>query len=72
MQHICDTFIMKKHAGRPKLGTRNAKGVFLSARFTPGEAKQIESAIVQSGMSKSNFIRKHLLSSADVINSQRK
>ena len=62
MQHICDTFIMKKHVGRPKVGTQNAKGVFLSARFTPVEAKQIESAIIRSGLSKSNFIRKRLLS----------
>jgi hypothetical protein len=59
---------MKKHAGRPKLGTERAKGVFISARFTPAEAKQIHNAITQSGMSKSNFVRKSLLKSADMVN----
>jgi hypothetical protein len=58
---------MKKHAGRPKLGMQNAKRLFISARFTPGEAKQIASAITKSGMSKSDFVRKSLLKSADDI-----
>jgi hypothetical protein len=59
---------MKKRAGRPKLGMKDAKGVFISARFTPIEAKQIESAITKSGMSKSDFVRKSLLKSADMVN----
>jgi len=68
MQHICVTFIMKKHAGRPKLGTQLAKGRFISARFTPAEAKRIADAITKSGLSKSNFVRNSLLKSADMVN----
>jgi hypothetical protein len=56
---------MKKRAGRPRLGPQNAKGVFISARFTPIEAKQIRAAITKSGLSKSDFVRKSLLKSAD-------
>ena len=67
MQHICVTFIMKKHAGRPRLGTQNAKAVFISARFTPIEAKQIREAIAKSGLSKSDFVRKSLLKFADIV-----
>jgi hypothetical protein len=52
---------MKKHAGRPRLGTKNAKGVFFSIRFTPGEARQIGEAIQQARQSKSDWIRKTLL-----------
>jgi hypothetical protein len=58
---------MKKHAGRPRLGMEKAKGIFISARFTPIEAKQIHSAITKSGMSKSDFVRKSLLKSADMV-----
>jgi uncharacterized protein (DUF1778 family) len=53
--------------GRPRLGTQNAKGVFISARFTPSEAKQIKDAITKSGLSKSDFVRKSLLLSADNV-----
>jgi hypothetical protein len=59
---------MKKVMGRPKLGTQHAKGVFISARFTPVEAKQITSAITKSGLSKSDFVRKSLIKSADMVN----
>jgi len=59
---------MQKHAGRPKLGIQNAKGVFISARFTPAEARQIHAAIAKSGLSKSDFVRKSLLKSADMVN----
>jgi hypothetical protein len=69
MQDICVTFIMKKRAGRPRLGTQNAKGVFISARFTPIEAKQIREAITKSGLSKSDFVRKALLQSSEMITS---
>jgi hypothetical protein len=64
MQDICVTLIMKKHAGRPKIGIQNAKGVFFAARFTPVEAKQLNGAIRQAGQSKSDWIRKALLSAA--------
>jgi hypothetical protein len=59
---------MKKHPGRPKLGMENAKGVFISARFTPVEARQIKEAIDKSGLSKSDFVRKSLISSANMLN----
>jgi hypothetical protein len=59
---------MKKRAGRPKVGTRNAKSVFMSVRFTPGEAGKIKSAITKSGLSQSDFLRKSLLSASDMVN----
>jgi hypothetical protein len=55
---------MKKHPGRPKIGTQNAKGVSITVRFTPPEAKQLEQAIRQNRQSKSEWIRKALLSVA--------
>ena len=53
---------MKKKAGRPKMGKQNAKGELFAARFTPPEAKQLNAAIQQNGQSKSDWIRKALLS----------
>jgi hypothetical protein len=64
MQVICVTIIMKKTAGRPKIGIKNAKGVFFTARFTPIEAGQLNGAIRQAKQSKSAWIRKALLSAA--------
>jgi hypothetical protein len=64
MQDICVTIIMNKTAGRPKLGIKNAKGVFFTARFTPIEAGQLNGAIRQAKQSKSEWIRKALLSAA--------
>jgi hypothetical protein len=54
----------KKMMGRPKIGTENAKGVFFAARFTPAEAQQINGAINQSQQTKSDWIRRNLLSAA--------
>jgi hypothetical protein len=65
MQDICVTFIMKKHAGRPKVGTQNAKGVFISVRFTPPEGKRLNEAIRRAQQSKSEWIRQTLLAAAD-------
>ena len=56
---------MKKRMGRPKIGTANAKGVLVAARFTPGEARKINQAVSASGLSKSDWIRKHLLSTVE-------
>jgi uncharacterized protein (DUF1778 family) len=58
---------MKKVMGRPKIGTENAKSAFITARFTPAEAKRIRAAIAASGLSKSDFVRKSLLNSADMV-----
>ena len=52
----------KKVMGRPKIGTENAKAVFLSIRFTPLEAEQITSAAKRLGLTKSQLGRKVLLS----------
>jgi len=54
----------KKSAGRPKLGTQDAKRVVFSARFTPPEAKAIRAAIATSRSSKSEWMRKAVLSAA--------
>jgi hypothetical protein len=54
----------EKVMGRPKIGTEKARGVFIAARFTPVEAKQIHSAINQSRQTKSDWIRKNLLSAS--------
>lgn len=57
---------MKKKAGRPKVGKQNAKGELFAARVTPPEAKQINEAIRQAKESKSEWIRKALLSAAGI------
>ena len=54
----------KKVIGRPKIGIKYAKGIFFAARFTPAEAMELDGAIRQSRQSKSDWIRKNLLSSA--------
>jgi hypothetical protein len=64
MQDICCTFIMKKTAGRPKIGIQNAKNIYFTARFTPIEAKQLNGAIRQAKQSKTDWIRKALLTAA--------
>ncbi|MGH7940414.1 MAG: hypothetical protein ACREFR_05020 [Limisphaerales bacterium] len=64
MQDNCATKIMKKHAGRPKIGTQNAKSIYFTARFTPVEAKEINGAIRRDKQSKTGWIRKALLSAA--------
>jgi hypothetical protein len=56
---------MKNKMGRPRIGTQRAKGKVFSARFTPVEARQIDLAIARSHLSKSAFIRKTLLLSAE-------
>jgi hypothetical protein len=61
----------KNVMGRPKVGIQNAKGVFFAARFTPMEAKQINVAIRESHQTKSDWIRKNLLSASNVINQSR-
>lgn len=55
---------MNKRMGRPKIGTRNAKGEVFAARFTPPEAKHLQAAISKSRSSKSEWIRTALLTVA--------
>ena len=56
---------MKKKAGRPKIGVKNAKGELFAARFTPDEAKLLNLAIRQLGQGKTGWIRKALLSAVE-------
>jgi hypothetical protein len=58
--------------GRPKIGTQNAKGVFLSIRLTPPEAEQINCAAKRLGLTKSQYGRKILLSSLSDVGCQTK
>ena len=55
---------MKKRVGRPKVGIKAAKAVFISARFSQAEAAKIDSAAEKSGQSRSKWIRNALLSAA--------
>lgn len=55
---------MIKKAGRPKLDKSKSKGVLIGARFAPGESNQVHAAVKRSGMGKSAWIRKALLSAA--------
>src|ERR1700722_13075339 len=55
------TIIMKKKAGRPKVGIQNAKGEVFSVRVTPPEGKEINAAIRRSGTGKPDWLRKALL-----------
>lgn len=48
--------------GRPKIGIQNARGTLIAARFTPKESAQINAAATKLGLTKSQFLRKVLLS----------
>jgi predicted DNA-binding protein len=51
----------KPTRGRPKVSTAKAKAKWISARFSPEEAKEIEAAIKASGKTKSKWVREALL-----------
>jgi len=55
---------MKPKMGRPKLPKGETKGVLIGARFAPDESKQVHAAIAKTGMVKSEWVRKTLLSAA--------
>lgn len=57
------TIIMKKKAGRPKLG-KEAKGELFAVRLNADGAKQINAAIRTSGQDRPDWLRKALLSAA--------
>jgi hypothetical protein len=46
---------------------QNAQSVFIKARFTPGEAEQIEAAAKQSGLTVTDYVRKNLLNSISMV-----
>ncbi|MGA3180506.1 MAG: hypothetical protein ABSF38_09210 [Verrucomicrobiota bacterium] len=57
---------MKKSVGRPRIGTKHAKGIVVAARLTPGEARQLFDIIRQTKQRKSAWIRQALLAAAGV------
>jgi hypothetical protein len=52
----------KNVMGRPKVGIENARGKLIAARFTPTESAQINAAAKRLGLTKSQLLRKVLLS----------
>jgi hypothetical protein len=59
---------LKKVMGRPPLGKQGAKGVLITARFTQAEADQINREAKYLGLTKSQFVRKALLSTNSGVN----
>jgi hypothetical protein len=53
-----------KKIGRPKVAKRKYKRPGFSVRLTPGERREIQGAIANSGEEKSQWIRDALLSKA--------
>ena len=53
---------MPKKSGRPKVSKSEFRGVFIGARFSPEEAKQVEANVKKSKQKKSEWIRERLLS----------
>jgi hypothetical protein len=50
--------------GRPKLPDGTAKSAIVKARFSPEEHTRIEAAATRDGISKTEWVRKTLLSAA--------
>jgi hypothetical protein len=55
---------MSAKLGRPRLSKAKAKGVLIGARFSPEEARRVNSAANQFEKGKSEWIRKTLISAA--------
>jgi hypothetical protein len=55
---------MKPKMGRPKLPKGEVKDVLIGAKFSPDESKQVHDAVKRSGVGKSKWIRKTLLTAA--------
>ena len=55
---------MKPKMGRPKVPKAKLRGILVQARVSPEESHAINGAIRQTGQSKSDWIRKALLSAA--------
>jgi hypothetical protein len=56
---------MKNKIGRPKLKKAEFKGILIGARFSPDESKTVHDVVKRSGLGKSQWIRKTLLSAAE-------
>lgn len=50
--------------GRPKLAKAERRSCFVSTRLSPEEYKEIEDAIKESGIDKTEWIRRKLLAAA--------
>jgi hypothetical protein len=55
---------MNKKLGRPKLEKGKAKAQFINLRFSPDEAKQIDSAAKRADQKRAKWARGVLLSAA--------
>jgi len=55
---------MKKKMGRPRLSKRGALAEVFSVRLLPGEAKEVKAAIVASGESRSEWLRRVIVNAA--------
>jgi hypothetical protein len=55
---------MNKKRGRPKLAKGKAKAEFINLRFSPEEAKQINSAADRAEQKRAKWARETLLSAA--------
>jgi len=57
-------YFMSNKMGRPKLAKAKLRGIIVNARLSPDENRVINEAIRRSPDSKSDWIRKALLSAA--------
>jgi len=55
---------MTKNRGRPKLAKGKAKAQFINLRFSPDEAKQIDSAAERANQKRAKWARETLLLAA--------
>ena len=55
---------MTKKLGRPKLAKGKAKAQFINLRFSPDEARQIDSAAERANLKRAKWARETLLSAA--------
>lgn len=52
---------MKRKRGRPKVTKGKFRGVYIGARFSPDEAKQVNQSVKKAKKTKSKWIRERLL-----------
>jgi uncharacterized protein (DUF1778 family) len=55
---------MKSKMGRPKVAKAKLRGIIVNARLSPEEHRVIQAAVESSADSKSDWIRKALLTAA--------
>jgi hypothetical protein len=52
---------MSNKMGRPKVAESEYRGVYIGARFSPDEAKQVNQSVKKAKKTKSKWIRERLL-----------